>query len=281
MKKSYSRLVLLTTMTLSLSLGSVASLDVSAEKISVKLEVGQTIRYKTVAESTSDMIGQSSESTVTTVSKAEVLSSSKGWSKLRVTNESFDMSGDAPPGSEDALDAMKDLVVTFDVNSRGLTRNTKIENIDDLDPMMQQTLRGSARALSLVGFMGVHFPEKAIDTGSTWSVKIKGTDMFGEEGMFTSVDGDLPFEFKVLGFEDYKGKRHIKIEAIMDGDLEMVIESPAGDLDVSMTLETKSIYWVDVATGLVSKSTSEGETNMDFGFGSMEQTSSSVIEILK
>lgn len=269
--KNHTRFVLLASMTLCLVLGAVAELNGNADKITLKFELGETIRYKTVIETTIDMMGESTEVNSTTVSQTVVLSASKGWTKLRISNESFEISGEIQQDVEEMVEAMKGLVVTLEVNDRGLARNIALENTDAIDPMMLDILSGSIRVVNFIGFMGVHFPEKPIDVGSEWNVKLKGKDMFGESGVFNSVDGDLPVSFKVLGFEDINGIRHVRIESIMEGDLEMGIASPVGDVSASMSLESTSVIWVDVETGHVTRSTGESTISTDFGLGSMEQ----------
>lgn len=276
--KSHSRFALLATMTLSLALGAVACLNSSAERITLKLKPGQTIRYKTVTENVTDSLGTYSEIRTTTLAKTEVISASGDWTKLRVSTESVEQSGDTTSESEAAIEAMKAVVVTFQVNDRGLTRNMKLENTEDIDPALLQTLEMTSKATNFIGYMGINFPAEPIDTGSKWEVKLKGSDMFGEGGIFASVDGVLTISFKVLGFENIKGKRQIKIESTMEGDLDVEIASPGGDIPATMELETTATLWVEVATGLVTKMTSVGAVLIDIGFGTIEQDVKATIE---
>ena len=261
-----------------LTIAACASTDV--DTLRLRLKVGDSLRYKSVTTTATDMMGESMESVVTTVSLMQALEQSDGWTKVRVTTEELEMEGEGFPGAADAIEGMKDVAYTFEVDETGRTRRIELENADALEPMVRQMVSSSMRAQNVVGFMGVHFPKGPIDVGSSWEVEIDAEKMFASE-MFADVDGEIDVSFEVVGFEDLDGRRNVKIKSVLDGDITMVIESPAGDLEAAMTLEAESMYWIDVQDGTVTKMVSEGSTDSEFGFGSMLQSISTTLTRVK
>ena len=266
---------------LALALGLAASPSTNADTLRLRLKAGDALRYKSVTSTETDMMGQTSETVVTTTQVMKVLEQSDGWTKMRVTTEELEMSGDELPGVTDAMSAMKDVSYTFDVNENGLTRRIVLENADALDPMVRQTISGSMRGQNAVGFMGVHFPKGSIVVGSSWDVKIDADKLFETNEMITDVDGEIEVEFEVLGFESLDGKRHIKIKSVSEGEIAMALETPGGAFEAIVTMDAESTYWIDVADGTVTKMVSEGTLENDFGVGTMFQDTSTTVTRVK
>ena len=270
----------ITALAMALTIATTASPSTSADTLRLRLKVGDSLRYKSVTTTATDMMGQFMESVVTTVSVMRALEQSEGWTKVRVTTEELDMEGEGFPGAADAIEGMKDVAYTFEVDETGRTRRIELENADALEPMVRQMVSSSMRAQNVVGFMGVHFPKGPVDVGSSWDVEIDAEKMFASE-MFSDVDGEIDVSFEVVGFEDLDGRRNVKIKSVVDGDMTMAIVSPAGDLEADMILEAESTYWIDVEDGTVTKMVSEGSVETEFGFGSMPQSISTTLERVK
>jgi hypothetical protein len=97
--------------------------------------------------------------------------------------------------------------------------------------------------------------------------------------MISSVTGKLPIQFEVVGFEDLDGKRHVKIKSVMDGTLTMVIA--VGEMSATMKTQMTNMSWIDVATGLLTKSEAVGQNDSDFGVGTMTQQISTKVNRVK
>lgn len=279
MKKRF-RTCSITALTLALTFATAASLSTDADTLRLRLKVGDSLRFKSVTTTATDMMGQSMESVVTSVSVMRALEQSEGWTKVRVTTEELEMEGEGFPGAAEAIEGMKDVAYTFEVDETGLTRRIELESADALEPMVRQMVSSSMRAQNAVGFMGVHFPKGPIDVGSSWDVEIEAEKMFASE-MFSDVVGEVDVSFEVVGFEDIDGRRNVKIKSEMDGNIIMAIASPAGDIEADMILEAESTYWIDVQDGTVTKMVSEGSVETEFGLGSMLQSISSTLTRVK
>jgi hypothetical protein len=132
-------------------------------------------------------------------------------------------------------------------------------------------MTGSMKSDQVAGFMGIHFPKEAIGVGSKWAVELDASQMFDKSEFITSVSGKLPVSYEVTGFEVIEGKNNVKVKSLMAGTINMQLGGPAGDMQAVVKLNFDTDYWVDVATGMLTKSAGKATIDNDFGMGTMTQ----------
>lgn len=298
--KNRFRTCSIAALALALTIAPAASHTTGADTLRLRLKVGESLRYKSVTTTATDMMGLSTGTVVTTVQVIQVLEQSGGWTRVRVTTEELEMGGDEVPGIGEMMAAMKDVSYTFDVAETGLTRRLELENTDALDPMVLQTVSGGMRAQQVVGFLGVHFPiapitrrsrqatefmglhlrAKPLRIGTRWEAAIDASKMIGANELISSVDGEIVYQFEVIGYSNLGRKRHIMIRSASVGIITMVLGTPAVELESVLNMESVSTYWIDLANGTVTKMVGKGTIESNFGIASViHETSTTVTRV--
>lgn len=243
------------------------------DKTVVKLTFDKAVpvKYKSTIKTDMDFMGSAMSNTINMAQSVNVVEQKDGWTKVQFKTDDFKMEGDGMMGMEGSMAGVKDVTIDVEVDESGRTRNVALGNVEKLDPMMRQMMTGSMKADQMAGFMGVHFPKEAIGVGSKWAIELDAAQMFDKSEMISSVSGKLPVTYEVVGFEDINGKRNIKLKSTMTGKVNLGIASPAGDMTAVVTMDFATDHWIDVATGILTKSVGAATMVNDFGMGSMTQ----------
>lgn len=242
------------------------------DKTEVKLKFDKTpVKFRSVIMTNMDLMGVAQSNMISMAQTVTPVETKDGWTTLRFKTDDFKMEGDGMMGMESTFDAVKDISIKMEVDERGRTRNVAIENADKVDAMTRQMIVGSMKSDQVAGFMGVHFPKEPVGVGSKWNIELDAAQMFDKSEFITAVSGKLPVSYEVAGFEDIKGKRNIKVHSTMTGTVMMDIASPAGDMKATIKMTFGTNYWVDTATGILTKSAGTATIDNDFGMGSMVQ----------
>jgi hypothetical protein len=242
------------------------------DKAEIKLKFDRTpVKFKSVILTNMDIMGVAQSNTISIFQTVTPVETKEGWTTLRFKTDDFKMEGDGMMGMEGALDSVKEIAIRMEVDEQGRTRNVSLENADKVDAMTRQMIVGSMKSDQVAGFMGVHFPKEAIGVGSKWNVVIDAAQMFDKSEFVTAVSGKLPVSYEVTAFEDLNGKRNVKVHSTMNGTITMDIASPAGDMKATVKMVFGTDYWIDLATGILTKSAGNATIDNDFGMGTMVQ----------
>ncbi len=114
-----------------------------------------------------------------------------------------------------------------------------------------------------MGFLGLEFPEQAVNVGDSWTIQYDFDAITRSLPPGSKIEGskNFPMTYKVLKFENEGGKRLAVLGVSMNGDLKMVFSM--GDpkqKPLTMTLNTKmdGTMRVDTETGLPVNSSIKG-----------------------
>ncbi len=239
--------------------------------IKLKFDKDASVKFKTTVKTDMDFMGTAQSNTIVISQSVAVVDAKDGWSTVRFKTDDFKMEGDGMMGMESGFESVKDVALKMEVDEQGRTRNVVLENSEKMDPMLRQLMTGSMKSDQVAGFMGVHFPKEAVTVGSKWSVELDAAQMFELNEMISGVKGKLPVTYEVTGFETINGKGNIKVHSTMLGTINLDIKSPAGDLAAVVKMDFGTDYWVEVATGILTKSAGKATIDNDFGMGSMTQ----------
>jgi hypothetical protein len=242
------------------------------DKAEVRLKFDKTpVKFRSVIMTNMDLMGVAQSNMISISQTVTPVETKEGWTTLRFKTDDFKMEGDGMMGMESTFESVKEIAIKMEVDELGKTRNVTLENADKLDAMTRQMIVGSMKSDQIAGFMGVHFPKEAVGVGSKWNVELDAAQMFDKSEFITGVSGKLPVSYEVTGFEDIKGKRNVKVHSTMTGTVMMDIASPAGDLKATVKMNFGTDYWIDTATGILTKSAGTATIDNDFGMGSMVQ----------
>lgn len=242
------------------------------DQAEVKLKFDKTpVKFRSVIMANMDLMGVAQSNMISISQTVTPAETKDGWTTLRFKTDDFKMEGDAMMGMESTYDSIKEIAIKMEVDERGRTRNVTLENAEKVDAMTRQMIVGSMKSDQVAGFMGVHFPKEAVGVGSKWNVELDAAQMFDKSEFITAISGKLPVSYEVTGFEDLKGKRNIKVHSTMTGTIAMDIASPAGDLKATVKMNFGTDYWIDLATGILTKSAGTATIGNDFGMGTMVQ----------
>lgn len=239
----------------------------------IKLKFGKdtVLKYKTDVSTRMDIMGQTMEMSTVTTQTTKVVAQKDGWSTLNITTDDIKVEGEGADMLGGSMDSMKGMVIKLDVDESGATRNFAFADATNLDPMTKQMMEGTLKGSQAAGYMGVSFPKEGVKVGTKWNIVLDAEKMFGKNEMVTSVTGKIPADYEVVGFEDIAGKRHVKVNVKLSGNVAMAIASPAGDMSASVKLSSNSTMYVETATGFVTKSDGVMQSDIDFGMGTMTQ----------
>ncbi len=252
-----------------------------ADVIKLKFAKDTVLKYKTDVTTRMDIMGQSMEMGTTTTQTTTVESQKDGWTTLNIKTDEIKSTGEQADMMGANLDSMKGLVIKLDVDESGMTRNFAFANAANMDPMTKQMMEGSLKATQATGYMGVSFPKEGIKVGSKWNTVLDASKLFGTNEMITAVNGKIPADYEVVGFEDVEGKRNVKVKIKLAGTVTMAIASPAGDMNATVKLQSDTTSFIETATGFLSKSEGLMNSDIDFGMGTMTQQVSTKVSRVK
>jgi hypothetical protein len=249
--------------------------------IQFKLAKDASVQFKSTIKTDMDFMGTQQSNTIVMTQNVAAVDAKEGWTTVLFKTNDFKMEGDGMMGMESGFESIKEISIRMEVDAQGKTRNVTLENTEKVDPMLRQLMTGSMKSDQIAGFMGVHFPKEEVGVGSKWATELDATQMFDKSEMITGVSGKLPISYEVTAFEAIDGKNNVKVHSIMQGTVNLDIASPAGDLKAIVKMTFNTDYWVEVATGILTKSASKANIDNDFGMGSMTQNLTVSIERLE
>ena len=272
---SLSKVASLATL-LALAIASPATQESAVLRL--KLDPGMTVKFKTVTVANTEGFIQA-QNTITVEQSVKVLSQSEGWTSVRFSNEEVKFEGTVPFGSKDlVIGGMKQATIKLEVDELGATRNMVLENADKLDPTARQIYEGTEKSAQITGFMGVSFPKGQLTTGTTWAIELDGAKMFEKTSVIKSASGKLPVKFEVLGFEDLGGKRMVKIKTTLSGTINIEVDAGGTTIQGSNEMTGETTSWIDVATGILQKSTGTATVVSAFDVGTQTQKLTVTVE---
>ncbi|HEY0867188.1 MAG TPA: DUF6263 family protein [Fimbriimonas sp.] len=234
----------------------------------LKLQPDQALNYGVKTQIAQDMMGTDLSQTVDMTMSIKTAKAEKGTQALvQMTNVKLTLPENVPlPFTvEDLTKSIESVKTTIVYSDLGKALETKIE-ADDMAKMFSALSSGSAN----VGFLGLEYPEKALNIGDTWSAEINLTEALTAAGATPGPKKALPVAYTLTKVEN--GVATIK--AVIKGTMET--QGPGG-MSANLDTDTESEYLVDIATGLPTTITTKGTNKIDFGGMTLDQKVSSTI----
>ncbi len=211
--------------------------------------------------------------TKSTVSQTLKFDAGEGaWLKFTLSTSDFKTEGEQMmegmgPSPDEMAAAFKNVRTVGEVGPNGGTRNVKLEGTDGLDMMTKGMVTRIVEGVSQLGLLGLTFPDGPVEVGTEWKANFDMAKTLGDSmmGMAQDVKGDFPYVFTVEAFEAVDGAPHAKVKVFTDGKATFRVQGPGGEGDGNMTMTSLGHMWIDLATGLPTKSATEMAMTIDIG----------------
>lgn len=228
----------------------------------LRLKEGATYAFESKISQTTEMQGQKNVADQTLVTTVKVDDASDG--RYRTTSSISDVeitsAGVTESQKEDLRKRIEGVRVNLEYDDLGHTLASK-----SADNKAANSFAASMGAQG-VGFMGLHFPSRAVRAGDTWSAEFDIQQVLGSmlAGMKPKGASTIPIKYTLKKIEDRNGKKIGVIAFDMSGSLEFIVENPGrAPVEVKMKTASKGDYVVDLATGIPLESTTTGRNDIE------------------
>lgn len=235
--------------------------------VRLALKEGQVYTIVNKNEMTMSAMGQESKVNTTSTSQVNIGAEAEGWHAFTQKFTDMKMEGDETEGVDSAamIDTLKQMTITGKVNPRAQVKDFKTEGGD---PSMSAMELGD---LEQTGLFGLPLPEGPMTVGTKWSSKIDLAKMLEKSAgdQIQDAKGEGSMDFEVLEFVDLEGKRHAKVslKSVITGTFTMA----SMGAESSMKTDTTGFVWIDVQSGVVSKSEADITSTVDLGMFQIDQ----------
>lgn len=243
---------------------SVAGRTEDTYELRLKLAPDQTLKYQMSVDNASEMMGTNMNYKM---SMTMSLATAKAEAGTSVTTKFSDFKMDMDEGSPLAsmMDGMKSVIeemkVTAIYDEFGGATKTKIVSDNPMAKMMAGNIAGAGNS----GFLGSIYPKQAIKVGETWKHDMDLGAMLRQDDEEKPAKKSLVTTVYTLSKVE---KGVATITSVTKGKGE--VSSPMGG-DMTITMDVKGTSTVDIATGLLIESTSDGTSQVEMSMGSTTQ----------
>lgn len=164
------------------------------------------------------------------------------------------------PGIEDAMSGMANAKMDFEVGENASILSAKAEG--------EAAAMAAQMASAQSGLMGVILPTTPVKVGDKWSTKVDPKAAVPANSEMTIKAEPFNVEHELMAFEDVDGKPHAKIKVTSKSDSVTEMQG----MEIANSTKSSTMVWVDVATGLVTKSDGTVETSGSMSFGDIKTT---------
>ncbi|MCH8977963.1 MAG: hypothetical protein IH945_01810 [Armatimonadetes bacterium] len=235
-------------------------------ELKLKLREDETVRYRHVLNVTMFLPDGINERVASGVMAFTIGAEVDGRIPITMRMESFE---GLDPGSNGAGQAMSRIELSFDTDKRGrvgpVSHEVPQPGLRPVGELLSRTLTG----LNSLGFLGWNMPDAKIATGHKWTRKVAAADYLSAVlapggGMF-NVDGEFEATFQLVDVINVNDKPHARVSIDVKGEAEIEINNPNNPLRGTMVLEATTSLVIDLSTGLVTRSKTDGGAEIDLG----------------
>lgn len=188
--------------------------------------------------------------------------------KVAMSYSNFKAESDQP-GIEEAMSAMANAKMDFEVGENAAILSAKAEG--------EAAAMASQLAASQSGLMGVLLPSNPVQVGDKWSTKVDPKAATPASAEMSVKAEPFNVEHELIAMETLEGKAHAKIKVTFKSDSVTEMQG----MEISNSTTSSSMVWVDVTTGLVTKSESTVNTSGSMSFGEIKTTMRMRMEPIK
>lgn len=234
-------------------------------ELKLKLREDETVRYRHLLNVTMFLPDGMNERITSGVMAFTVGAEADGLIPITMRMESFE---GLDPGSNGAAQAMSQIELSFDTDKKGHAGPVSHKSPQpwiQVIGLLSDTLTG----VNSLGFLGWSMPEGKVSTGHEWTQNVAASDylsaVFGPGGGMFKVDGEFEATFQLVDVINVNGKPHARVSINVKGEAEIEINSPDNPLSGTMVFESATSLVVDLSTGLVTRSKTDGGAEIDLG----------------
>jgi hypothetical protein len=184
-------------------------------------------------------------------------------------------------GSNGAAPAMRMIVLTFDMDKKGVAGEVKHATsnpgLAPVGVILEKTLAG----MNSVGFLGLTMPSKPVSVGEKWTQKVDATKFLAPAlapaGEMFKVDGVYDVTFTLVDKTNVNNKPHARISVTVKGKSNLEINSPEFSAGGSLALESDATILVDLETGLISSARTDTSAELTIGEANVQLVMSNLL----
>ena len=238
----------------------------SSVELKLKLREDETVRYRHVLNVTTFTPNDINERVASGQMAFTFGAPENG--KIPVTMRMEEYEG-LDPGTNNSAEGMRQIEVWFEIDNRGHASDVEHKvsqpGLQPLGALLSRTLNG----MMSLGFLGWHMPEGRIQTGHKWTQTVAASDyldvIFAPAGNAFEPFGDLEATFTLVDLLPVNKKPHARISIEVQGTVDVDLHFPPDDNSGIMTVNSSTSLLVDLETGLVTRSKTDGSVEIAIG----------------
>ncbi len=171
------------------------------------------------------------------------------------------------PGTNNSAEGMRQVGISFDMDNRGHAGDVSYKISQPAFQPLGNLLSKSLDGLMSLGFLGWHMPEGKIQIGHKWTQTVTASDymamVFAPAGRAFEPDFDVVATFSLVDVIDVNKKPHARISIEVKGEGDIDLHFPPNDNSGEMTIDASTALIIDLETGLVTRSKTDGYAKID------------------
>lgn len=228
-------------------------------ELKLKLREDETVRYRHVLNVSTFTPNDLSERVASGQLAFTFGATENGRIPVEVRMEEYE---GLDQGTNNSAEGMRQVKVWFDMDKFGNAGQVEHEvpqpGLQPFGNLMSRSLNG----MMSLGFLGWHMPEGKIPTGHKWTQTVAAKDflemVFSPAGNAFDPYGDLEATFTFIEVIPVNKKPHARISIETVGKVDIDLHFPPNDNSGSLTVDYSTSILVDLETGLVTRSKTEG-----------------------
>ena len=233
-------------------------------ELKLKLREDETVRYRHVLNVVTFTPNDINERIATGLMAFTFGESVNG--RIPVTMRMEEYEG-LDPGTNNSAEGMRRVDISFDMDNRGhagdVSHTIPQPALRPLGNLLSKSLDG----MMSLGFLGWHMPKGKIQTGYKWAQTVAASDymamIFAPAGNAFEPHFELKATFSLVDVIAVNKKPHARVSIEVKGEGDIDLHFPPNDNSGEMTIDASTALIIDLETGLVTRSKTDGYAKID------------------
>lgn len=258
--KNFSRFAVV-SIGLCLAIGATAQTSVA---LKLKLREDETVRYRHILNATTYTPNDINERVASGIMAFTFGGLEGGRIPVKFKMEDYE---GLDAGTNGSAEGMRQVDAWFDMDRWGnagkVSHKVGLPGLAPIGVILERSIDG----MMSLGFMGWHMPEEKIQQGHKWTQTVLASDflgmVFAPAGNAFEPHGDLEATFSLVDVMEVNKKQHARISVDVVGEVEIDLHFPPNDNSGGLTVKYSTALLVDLETGLVTRSKTDGIATID------------------
>ncbi len=243
----------------------------------LRLNPGEATYKQNIVQKSTQVISGMADMTMTlSTTLGQTVKFAKADKSTSITVTTEDVKVDTDTGMdgmdpETIASQLKSMVVKITADARGKVEKTVTEGAS-AEALGTQAFENALKT----GWNGIALPENPVSVGSKWNDQVDLSKLEAPGAANIKItSGTLDFAHELVAVEEVDGIKCAKIHVVVSGTIKGEVDAGI-PMEATITVNSPTDYWIDLATGVHTKVVSNGKFSIDLGMVqvAVEQTTS-------